>query len=287
MSSFVAVDWGTTNRRIYLIENGIVVHSERDDRGISAIAEGGFEAEIDALEARFAGRSILLAGMVGSNRGWVDAGYVAAPATLDALAGKLVRPRAGIAVVPGVSVIEDGRGDVMRGEEVQLLGAVAAGLVPADGLLCQPGTHCKWAWLSEAAISRFVTSMTGELFWLLKDHALIGRDMRGAVGPDAAFTAGVAEAKKGDLLVSLFGARPAILLGLRGVAETASFVSGLVIGTDVHAHVKPGETVYLLADPALGALYGSAIALAGGDARLIDSHEAFAAGIIRIEELAR
>jgi 2-dehydro-3-deoxygalactonokinase len=37
------------------------------------------------------------------------------------------------AIVPGLSIAEGQSGDVMRGEEVQLLGAVAAGLAPADG----------------------------------------------------------------------------------------------------------------------------------------------------------
>ncbi len=287
MSSFVAVDWGTTNRRIYLIENDLVVSTERDDRGISAIAGDAFDAEIDGLAARFPGQSILLAGMVGSNRGWVDAGYVATPARIADLAANVVRPRPGIAVVPGVSTLAGGRADVMRGEEVQLLGAVEAGMVPPDALLCQPGTHCKWAWLEAAALTRFVSSMTGELFRLLKDGALIGRDMAGTVDADAAFAAGVAESARGDLLASLFGARPAVLLGVRSAAETASFVSGLIIGTDVHARVARGDTVYLLADASLGALYASAIEIAGGRAELIDSHAAFVAGIIRIQELVQ
>src|SRR3546814_3582995 len=69
----------------------------------------------------------------------------------------------------------------MRGEEVQLLGAAAVGMVPPDSLLCQPGTHCKWAWMKNGALADFVTAMTGELFALLKEHALIGQEMIGAV----------------------------------------------------------------------------------------------------------
>ena len=76
MSRFVAVDWGTTNRRAYLIEDGAVVRTERDDHGILGVPAGGFAAEAAALRARFDGAPMLLAGMVGSNRGWVDAGYV-------------------------------------------------------------------------------------------------------------------------------------------------------------------------------------------------------------------
>jgi 2-keto-3-deoxy-galactonokinase len=37
---FLAVDWGTTNRRAYLIEDGRAVRSERDDRGVTAVERG-------------------------------------------------------------------------------------------------------------------------------------------------------------------------------------------------------------------------------------------------------
>lgn len=284
MSRFVAVDWGTTNRRAYLIENGDVVSTERDDRGIVAVGEGGFEAEVAALRARYDSAPMLLAGMVGSNRGWVDAGYVPAPAGLDELAAKVVRPQADIAVVPGVSRVGQRRGDVMRGEEVQLLGAVAAGLAPGNALLCQPGTHCKWAWMAEGAIADFVTAMTGEMFALLRNHALIGREMAGEPGDDAAFLEGVADSRRGDLLGSLFGVRPASLLKLRPQAEASSYVSGLLIGSDCHAHVQAGEAVYLLADGMIGALYVRAIAAVGATAHRIDSQSAFIAGITRIQE---
>lgn len=286
MSRFVAVDWGTTNRRAYLIEDGEVVRSERDGTGIKAVPAGGFAAEVAGLRDRFDGAPMLLAGMVGSNRGWVDAGYVPCPATLAALAERLVEPEPGVRIVPGVSVVRGNRGDVMRGEEVQLLGAVAAGLAPPDALLCQPGTHCKWARMADGAIADFATAMTGELYSLLRDHALIGAAMTGPVEAGAAFRDGVARAGDGDLLAALFGVRPATLLNLRAEADMASYVSGLLIGSDVRAQVRTGETVHVLADENLGALYAAALDTIGAEAVPVDSHAAFAAGIVRIWELA-
>jgi 2-dehydro-3-deoxygalactonokinase len=280
---FVAVDWGTTNRRTYLIENGSVVSTERDDRGVASVPEGGFDAEVDALVARHPDTPILMAGMIGSNRGWIDAGYVPVPAGLDALAFGVSWPRSAVAVVPGLKVTDGDRGDVMRGEEVQLLGAVAAGLAPPDATLCQPGTHCKWARMTGGEVADFTTAMTGELFALLRDHALIGREMAGVPGDDDAFAQGVAASADGDLLAALFGVRPASLLGLRAEGA-ASYVSGLLIGSDVRARVRPGETVYLLADGTIGALYARAIAAAGATAVHVDSHAAFVAGITRIQE---
>lgn len=286
MSRFVAVDWGTTNRRAYLIEDGRVVRTERDATGIRAVPAGGFPAAVAELRAQFDGLPMLLAGMVGSNRGWVDAGYVPCPADLDALAAALVEAADGVRIVPGVSTVAGGRADVMRGEEVQLLGAVAAGLAPADALLAQPGTHCKWARTEGGAITGFATAITGEMFGLLHDHALIGAAMTHPVAPGPAFLDGVDRAGEGDLLAALFGVRPASLLGLRDDADAASYVSGLLIGSDARAQVGRGETAYILADEALATLYAAALDRIGARAVAIDSHAAFVAGITRLQELA-
>lgn len=281
---FIAIDWGTTNRRIFLIEDGQVVLTLRDAKGVSAIAQGDFAGLAHDARREFGDYPMLLAGMVGSNRGWMDAGYVSAPARIEDLARSLAWVDARTAIVPGVSRRDDERADVMRGEEVQMLGAVAARLVPEEALLCQPGTHCKWARISGGALVDFITAMTGEMFALLKAHALIGMDMLGDACVGEAFRAGVIQSARGDLLGSLFSARPAVLLGVRPREETAAFVSGLLIGADCHAHGGKG-VVHLLADPALTALYSAAIEQIGGKAVPVDSHAAFVAGICHIWEL--
>ena len=282
---FVAVDWGTTNRRAYLIENGAVAHTERDAMGILSVPAGGFDGEVASLRAKFDGHPMLFAGMIGSNRGWIDAGYVPCPATFDSLAGALIEAADGAWIVPGVKATANGRGDVMRGEEVQLLGAVAAGLAPADALLCQPGTHCKWARMAGGALAGFSTAMTGEMFALLRNHALIGSAIQAPVSVSPAFADGVARAGEGDLLTALFGVRPASLLGLREDADAASYVSGLLIGSDVRAQAQAGDDVHVLADPVLGALYGAALEQVGARAIAVDSHAAFVAVITRLWEL--
>ena len=148
-AAFLAVDWGTTNRRVFAISAaGDVLASERDGTGLLSVPQGGFAAEAQAIRKRHGDLPMICAGMVGSARGWANAPYAACPAGLGDLAERLVWAEPGrTAIVPGLShTYGDGtRGDVMRGEEVQLLGAVAAGLAPENGLLCQPGTHCKWA----------------------------------------------------------------------------------------------------------------------------------------------
>lgn len=283
--AFVAVDWGTTNRRAYVIEGGEVTAMERDDRGILAVAAGGFPGEVAALRERHGGLPMLLAGMIGSNLGWHDAGYVDAPATIADLAAHLVPAQAEVAIVPGVRRDRDGRQDVMRGEEVQLLGAVAAGFAPADALLCQPGTHAKWAVMQGGALVAFTTAMTGELFAILKGHSLIASEMAGVVEADDEFRRGVEAGADLDLLSALFGVRAASVLGARAPGAAAAYVSGLLLGADCRARVAPGQTVHLLADGLLARLYSSAIALVGGKAIVVDSHASFVAGILQIREM--
>lgn len=282
----MAIDWGTTNRRAYLIEGGEVLATERDDMGILSIPAGGFPAEVAALHARHGSLPMLLAGMVGSNRGWRDAGYVPVPASLADLAAHLTQPEKGIAIVPGVCRDRDGRQDVMRGEEVQLLGAVAAGLAPADALLCQPGTHVKWAVMKNGALADFTTAMTGEMFALLKAHALIGSEMTGEVEVNDDFRKGVEASADSDLLSALFGVRAASVLGKRAPGAAAAYVSGLLLGSDCRARITVAEQpVHLLADGLLARLYSAAIATVGGKPVVVDSHAAFVAGITRIWDI--
>lgn len=282
-SEFIAVDWGTTNRRTYRIRHGEVIATEQDGLGVSAVAPGTFASLVDELRARHGGVPVVMAGMVGSNRGWIDAGYRPCPATLDDLARALASPGPDVFIVPGVKYEDGPRADVMRGEEVQLLGAAAAGLVPGEALLCQPGTHAKWATLEGGALARFATAMTGEMFAMLKAHSLIGAEMTGPVDAGPAFREGVEASAEGDLLRALFGVRAAAVLGRRPDAQAAAFVSGLLIGTDCRARLqRPGQSVHLLADGLLADLYSCAIALAGGQAVVVDSHAAFLAGITRI-----
>lgn len=282
----IAVDWGTTNRRIYVIDDGVVTLNERDGLGILAVPPDDYSALINALRIRNGNHPVLLVGMVGSNRGWHDAGYVAAPCGLYDIADALFDAGDRIWIAPGVSCRADRRGDVMRGEEMQLLGAVAAGMAPSHALLCQPGTHCKWVEMGEGKINHFVTAMPGELFALLRSHSLLSAQLACEVTCGDVFGEGVEDARSGDLLARLFGIRAAGLLGLRDDSDASSYASGLLIGADCAAHAA-GRTVYLLADEKLGALYARAIEQCGGAVVMVDSDAAFAAGATRIWELRR
>jgi len=279
---FLAIDWGTTNRRVYRIEDGAVMATERDALGVTAVSD--FAGELAAIRARFGDLPVLMAGMVGSTIGWREAAYIAAPAGIEDLGANLLRIDARTAIVPGVSFVDGKRGDVMRGEEVQLLGAVAGGLAPADAMLVQPGTHCKWVEMAGGRIARFTTAMTGELFGLVRSHGILAAQLGAEVVLGDAFLEGAHEGTKRDLTASLFGIRAAKLLGLRDDEDAASFASGLIIGSDVASRVSlhAFDTAYILADPMLGGLYAAAVEANGRAATIVDSRAAFVAGITRL-----
>ncbi len=285
-SGFIAVDWGTTNRRAYRVGGDGRHDAEfEDDRGVLSIARGGFPAATAEIRARLGDWPLLLAGMVGSNKGWVEAPYVRCPGGFDELAANVVwtEPERS-AIVPGLSYLAGDHADVMRGEEVQMLGAVARGLIPADGLACHPGTHNKWVLLEGARITAFRTVMTGELFNMLKSRGILADWLQGPVEVGDVFLSGVREGLKGGAMAAdLFAVRARVLLGQANAADAPSFTSGLLIGSDVFAGLgEAAGAVTVIGRPDLTRLYAAAIAEAGREATQVDGEEAFLAGIIEV-----
>lgn len=286
VEGFIAVDWGTTNRRAYRIDStGKCVGEFEDHRGVLSVPDGGFPGAIAEIRERLGDYPLLLAGMIGSNRGWKEAPYVSCPAGIDELARGLVWVGQREAIVPGVSYLRNGRADVMRGEEVQLLGAVAAGLVDPMALVCHPGTHNKWAVLKNGAIHRFTSVMTGELFAILKDHSILADLLQGPVSVNDAFRRGVQQTMEHETLpADLFGVRAQVLLGQAKREDAASYASGLLIGTDVRIGLTQpaGAEVTIIGRPDLASLYSAAVAEHGRTAAELDGEQCFLAGIKEI-----
>ena len=261
---FIAVDWGTTNRRAYRLDSSGKCAAEfEDDKGVLSVPKDGFPDAISDIRQRLGDYPLLLAGMVGSNRGWKEAPYVSCPAGIDDLAAKLVWAGEREAIVPGVSYLGQGRADVMRGEEVQLLGAVTAGLIDPMGLVGHPGTHNKWATLRHGKIDSFQTVMTGELYNLLKEHSILSDLLQGEVRANDVFKRAARHAIDNEALpADLFGVRARVLLGQAKEEDAASYASGLLIGADVRIglSIPTGAQIAVIGRPELTHLYATAIA---------------------------
>ena len=283
---FIAVDWGTTNRRAYRIDaDGRCGDEFEDDRGVLSVSRGDFAASVAEIRSRLGDRPLLLAGMIGSNRGWIEAPYVPCPAGVDEIAGALVWPDEQTAIVPGVC--DPRRADVMRGEEVQLLGAIAEGSVPADALVCHPGTHNKWVEVAGGRIATFRTIMTGELFNLLREHSVLSDLLAEPAESGDAFDAGVRDGLAGDVQAQLFSVRARVLLGKARREDAPSYTSGLLIGGDVRIGLESAAAatqIVIMGRPELTRLYASAVAIAGREPVELDGERCFLAGIRQIAE---
>lgn len=286
---FIAVDWGTTRRRAMRV--GGTARREIDEGiGVSGLRRDQYAGECAAMRRRFGDLPILAAGMVGSRGGWSETRYLPLPVGLGDLAAQVhtITESPRVAIVPGVARFDqggdEGRRDVMRGEEVQTLGAVAAGLIPADALVCQPGTHNKWVTMQGGRIVDFSTVMTGELFAMLKKGGTIAAVMADAAYDEDAFLAGVGRGASGTCLSALlFEARAAALLADASPAFTNWFVSGMLIGADVRHGLRDGvSTVHVLGADALADRYALAVAALGATAIRVDAISAFVAGMSAI-----
>ncbi len=294
----VGVDWGTTHRRAYgLNRDGQCVAEHADGDGALA-CKGRFDQALQSLLTTLNARprAVILSGMVGSALGWQVAPYVDGTVALPALAAHLdpvqspVHPDApaftpSVAIVPGYCVRNAaGQPDVMRGEETQLLGAHCLGY--SDGWFVLPGTHSKWVELRAGRVLQLRTYMTGELFDVLGRHGTLAAAAGSADAPwdDEAFSLGVQAAQSGGALThQLFGCRARVVSGDMAAAGSRAFLSGLLIGTELHDVLKggpgasDGEAFQLIGSPALATLYQAAAAILALRFEVLDARAAFIA----------
>jgi 2-dehydro-3-deoxygalactonokinase len=275
MNSFVGIDWGTSSLRAARIAaDGSVLEERASARGILTVPAGGFPAVLqETCGDWLAGDTLcLVSGMAGSRQGWQEAPYCACSAGFAEVASALawIEPRR-IALVPGLSCEHDGVPDVMRGEEVQVFGAMAL-LGLRDGTFVLPGTHSKWVRVQDGRVASFTTCMTGECYALLRQHSILARMLPPEDGPldEAAFLQGVCQARTaGSLLASAFSARTLALFDRLAPAALASYLSGLVIGEELRACARPGEPVVLVGSPGLTGRYALALGALGSPARAL------------------
>ena len=266
----VCIDWGTSSFRAYLVSlDGAILERSESARGILTVAKGEHETVLAQIIGGWLSAGalpILMSGMIGSRQGWLEAPYAQCPVGLPEIAAAMAtietRTLGAIGLVPGVSAFDhDGAPDVMRGEETQILGALAA-MNRIDGTFVLPGTHSKWARVEAGRIISFATYMTGEVFAALKDHTILGRLMEAAPADDAGFAEGVRAAARlerpGDLLHAIFMTRTLGLFDRLGPGQLSDYLSGLLIGAELLSGAQGAQEAIVIGSPALTARYCAA-----------------------------
>lgn len=277
----IAVDWGSSNRRAYLIDrDGALLERREDGVGVLTGQAGDYAASLRALLGDWLEPAVpvWLSGMIGSRNGWQEVPYAPAPVALAELAHFAQQlpalPGSGaLRILPGVCQRAPvGPADVMRGEETQLIGAWQ--LTGQDGWYVLPGTHSKWVRLEAGRIASFHTFMTGELFARLREKGALA-SVAATLSDDAdAFLAGIDAVRHSPLAAALFSIRAGALLGEHPADTAASRLSGLLIGTEWHGAQQFGglaeRHVFLVGSPTLARWYRMAANAFGVDATVLD-----------------
>lgn len=253
----LALDWGTSSLRAFLMQAGEVVETRQSAHGIQHLpvpGTAGFEQAFAGIAGDWLQRwphlPVVASGMVGSAQGWREAPYVRCPASTRSLAAQGVWVASGLGsdvlIAPGVLFDEfdqtpDQLPDVMRGEEIQIAGALALNPEWAErSCFVLPGTHSKWVTVEDGRIVRFSTFLTGELFAVLRQHSILGRlmpELDGLAKParsafELGLTTGYSSAP-GEFSHQIFAARTLGLTGRLPPASLADYLSGLLIGHEL------------------------------------------------------
>jgi 2-dehydro-3-deoxygalactonokinase len=298
-SRFVAGDWGTSHLRLFLCDDSGAVLESASGPG-AADSGGQFATLFDSLVAKWTpdpqGLPAVLCGMVGSSIGWIQAPYLACPARPEEIATACATLRDGrIRIIPGLSCRNRfDAPDFLRGEETQILGAMELQPALRQGrrLLCLPGTHTKWVLLEDGAVIEFLTAPTGELFTLLRDHSVLVRERGAAADSNTpAFRLGLAQVERfpqARVLHRLFECRSRSLDGELPPQEVASFLSGLLIASDIagaldeFANSIVVPAVHLIGSPQLMELYAAGLGLQHYEISSTDGVLAAVAGLAQV-----
>lgn len=293
-AAILGIDWGTTNRRAYLLDrDGTLLRRHEDEYGILKVGMGNFESSLTGLLGTLGldAADIVMSGMVGSRNGWHQVPYLGTSHPLAALPEALVdidAPRQGVRcrIVPGYQSLDAyGTPDVMRGEETQIFGTLAD--AESDAWYLLPGTHSKWVQVAQGRITEIMTFMTGELFALLSTHGTLASLRSEDATLEAPFEAGLQAAQRSGFTHAAFGCRALVVTDTMPAAHASSYLSGLLIGAELagirqKAGDYPRGPVQIIGSPKLAARYAEALRLFDMPSRLWPPDDVYVAALRKL-----
>lgn len=277
------IDGGTTNTRVWLRRGESLRGPERLAVGVRDTAVEGsnrrLKQELAAAFARLSGsaampRLAVAAGMITSPLGLMAVPHCPAPAGAAELAAGaaetefaefhglrwLLLPgvRSGPRDYDGDSVVEV---DIIRGEETELMGAMAQKRVRPPLVYIHVGSHTKAIRVdSEERITGGVSTLGGELLDAVRRHTILASAVEGAQAGEVALdllASGAEHARRFGLTRALFTVR----LLEQGKRYTPAQLNGFLLGAFI-------ETDLAAIVPQESDLAGANIAVSAPDAAL-------------------
>ena len=311
------VDSGTTRTRLRVWDGQAVVFRAERPVGAGDVARSGGPAVLLAAlaellaEARttWAVEALVCSGMITSEAGLMAVAHVNAPADAAALAGGVVRADfpelAGVPCyfIPGVRTLAQtlnrqppgwdtlDEADVMRGEEVQVLGLRETLRLGGSALFLSLGSHHKLVWTSASGeIVRSRTALTGELLAAVASHTLLSSSV-GTVAewptprPEL-WRSGLEAARQHGLGRALFLVRLGQLTLGAGSDELSAYMQGAAASLTLEllpaANAQP---LILFGSGALALLAEEVGRLGWSTVRLISPQAAETASIVGAEQV--
>ena len=294
--NWVAIDWGTTNVRFWLMSGtGELLSSKNSSMGMNVIASDQYENHILEMVGEWFQPSepidIIACGMVGAANGWVEAKYQSTPC-LPVSTKKITNvptkyPNLKVRIIPGIASFTPNH-DVMRGEETQIYGFL--GDNPAfDGVLCLPGTHTKWVKIKSGQVMEFKTFMTGELFDVLCKSSILRHSVKTDTWDENEFVYSVETSLNHpeEITTRLFSIRSESLLDDLQPEQATSRLAGFLTGLELAGSRKywDGNNIATIGSIKLAQNYLAALKLAGSSSRLVDSDSCTIKGLDRTRHL--
>lgn len=260
---FISCDWGTSSFRLRLVDKsthfiraevksneGIAeVHQQwkqqaRSEEERFSYYQSIISAQLGKLQAlvtfSLKDMPIIISGMASSNIGMVELPYKALPFAADGRDLEYKRISATESFPHETLLISGARTDhdVMRGEEIQLIGCDIGS--DEEHIYILPGTHSKHVTVKNKQVIDFKTYMTGEFFHLLSHHSILSRSVQedGQHGNNdtvKSFEEGVMQSLHDNLLHNAFRVRTNHLFEQFTKEANYQYLSGLLIGTELNS----------------------------------------------------
>lgn len=205
----VYFDSGTTNTRVYLLKDGVILDKNsvqigsrdsalhNDNKVLVRELKRIFDELIHRHDLRDADiKTIYMSGMISSPNGLVEIDHLSTPVNRKKLSVGIVTYKEveffnrEIKIVPGIKTIgPDELPELdkvesinnMRGEEIEIVGIMNDAVVslPAHTILILPGSHTQIAYLDDGAITNILSTVTGELYHALLSETILSSSLTG------------------------------------------------------------------------------------------------------------
>jgi 2-dehydro-3-deoxygalactonokinase len=319
----ICVDMGTTNTRVWIVNDGNIVERISEQVGLrdaarernKSLIRDALRTLIAAARARATQRNLqaecmLAAGMLTSPLGLCEVPHIPTPAGERELAQSLHKFTDGeisdlpVYLVPGIrsgplapSLEELDQTDLLRGEETVIVGLLQAQILPQNATLLNLGSHWKAIRIDEQCrIASSYTTLSGELI-----HALQAQTVLASALPQGRFDELDLEWLEGGRRFengngigrSLFSVRLLEQIFHIGPIALSSFLLGAIVESDLRSMEKANhlkDPIVITGAGAAARAWQSILQTTGRASKLCDSEiveQAFVRGLVRLLNLHR